>query len=83
MARNFPSVLTSQSARSKAAACTRFLSATFIRFKRALDALDSFKETPQAFVTTDAVKFSAIGIFTDDHMGSTLDGLEAGIAPAN
>ena len=38
---------------------------------------------PQALVTTDAVKFKAMGMKTDDHMGSSVVGLDAGIAPAS
>jgi len=37
--------------------------------------------SPQALVTTDAVKLSPIGMLTVDHIGSTVVGLLAGIAP--
>ncbi len=42
-----------------------------------------FTTTPQALVTTDAVKFKAIGMFTFDHIGSTVEGFEDGTAPAS
>ena len=43
--------------------------------------LPSHGFTPQALVTMEAVKLSPIGMLTVDHMGSTVVGLLAGIAP--
>ena len=34
-------------------------------------------------MTTEAVKFKAMGMETEDHMGSTLAGLEDGTEPAS
>ena len=43
----------------------------------------SHVRSPHAFVTTDAVKLREIGMNTDDHIGSIVVGLLAGIAPAS
>ena len=50
---------------------------------RAWALLIRFILPPQALVTTVAVKFKAMGMFTELHMGSTEIGFEAGITPAS
>lgn len=64
-------LMASQSARIAADFMIALRSAADFRLMRALHAFDNFTESPQALVTTVAVKFNAIGMDTLDHIGST------------
>ena len=76
-------VITSLSASNCAALTICLRSVDDILLMRALESFESFMVSPQALVTIEAVKFSAIGTLTIEINASTLAGFDTGTAAAN
>ena len=76
-------VITSLSASNAAALTSCLRSVDDILLMRALESFESFMVSPQALVTIEAVKFSAIGTLTIEINASTLAGFDTGTAAAN